>query len=98
MKETLCKSCEFSNICRTGKDSLNESKVKILGCSRYEKREIKTNGDRIRSMTDEELAEFANVDGLTPWCENHNPCPQIKNDPCDCSPCMLDWLKQEAKE
>ena len=48
-----------------------------------------TNADRIRAMTDEELAEFM-YNGCDPipatWCGNHP----------NCGACWLDWLKQEA--
>lgn len=52
----------------------------------------KTNADRIRSMTDEELAEFFD-----------NTCIEnLGKVRCDsygrCYDCMLDWLKEEAKE
>lgn len=56
-----------------------------------------TNGDSIRSMTDEELAEFITpvkcVDCHIPDCGvgeigNNKPCVER----------TLDWLKQEASE
>lgn len=52
-----------------------------------------TNADRIRNMSDEELAEVM-------------PCPYMKDpyDECvhgwhdyDCSKCKLDWLQSEAE-
>lgn len=46
-----------------------------------------TNGDRIRAMSDEELAEFNNF------------CPHIDEE-CTmkgCNACILDWLKQPAE-
>lgn len=49
-----------------------------------------TWGDKIRSMTDEELAEYMSI-----YCcshKTHDPrCQQFK----DCGLCWLDWLKQE---
>ena len=55
----------------------------------------KTNADRIRSMTNEELAEFLLRK------EHHCPGGSISNN-CvgheTCEGCWLDWLKQEAKE
>ena len=52
----------------------------------------KTNADRIRAMSDEELAEFLN---------NQNFC--ARNFDCEkgmrpCRECNLDWLRQEAEE
>lgn len=55
-----------------------------------------TNADRIRAMTDEELAEFLwNVDhnGLDEFC-NKNPCPPNES----CTECMLEWLKKEVED
>ena len=94
MAETICESCEFVTLCRAGRDSLNGSKVKILGCSRYEKKPIKTNADRIRAMTDEELVEqFAVEMGF---------CCPVEGIDCslepDCRVCFARWLKQEAME
>ena len=53
-----------------------------------------TNSDRIRSMTDEELADFLNEVNMTS-CS----CAMGKS-PCDAKdcPCWLDWLKEEVKE
>ena len=51
-----------------------------------------TNADRIRSMTDEELAEWMR-DIMSGWCPKRTSL-------CDgnCKKCTLDWLRQEAKE
>lgn len=49
-----------------------------------------TNGDRIRSMTDEELA-------VTLMCPNEMGMAEIKCDHSDdknCCRCLLDWLNQ----
>ena len=52
----------------------------------------KTNADRIRAMTDEEIARVFTSDLCELLC--HSPCT------CDseCESHMLDWLKQEVKE
>ena len=56
------------------------------------KDEKPSNADRIRAMTDEELAEYMSI-----YCcshKTHDPrCQQFK----DCGLCWLDWLKQEAQ-
>lgn len=53
---------------------------------------IITNADRIRAMSDEELAEYMSI-----YCcshKTHDPrCQQFK----DCGLCWLDWLKKEAE-
>jgi hypothetical protein len=61
-----------------------------------------TEADRIRSMTDEELAEFAagTGQGCAPG-KNLVECSfEHKDGPveADCRKCWLDWLKEEAKE
>lgn len=60
-----------------------------------------TNADRIRQMSDQELARL-----FEPLCMNASEickeeityeCPQIYTD-VKCSECWLDWLKQEVQE
>lgn len=52
-----------------------------------------TNADRIRAMSDEELA---NIMAGTPICkERYMDCLK---DGRDCEPCLLEWLKQPAEE
>lgn len=57
----------------------------------------KTIADRIRAMTDEDLAEFLEkVGGCGPsfdkeYCNNVNGCPEGIN-------CWLDWLRQEESD
>lgn len=56
-----------------------------------------TNADRIRSMSDEELAKWLNeTDGLF-TCGD---CIQFNNHPCDndCKKHCLEWLQQPAEE
>lgn len=58
-----------------------------------------TNADRIRSMTDEELAEWF-YSGDLPWCnfeEDVVPCP-YEEMPDPCEHCLLNWLKEEVRE
>ena len=53
-----------------------------------------TNADRIRAMTDEELAEFLNTVN-TEFCSSvmgKSPC---RAENC---PCWLEWLKEEATD
>ena len=56
----------------------------------------KTNADRIRAMTDDELADMFDkeVSGgvICPPNHTHKYCAAG-----DCQKCWLDWLKQEAK-
>jgi hypothetical protein len=52
---------------------------------------LKTNADRIRNMSDEELAE---------WINTKNACRQCANELCtkeSCTNGILQWLKSEAE-
>ena len=51
----------------------------------------KTNADRIRSKTDEELADLLSGENIYPWCLKE-PCPE------ECRECILSWLKEEVKD
>lgn len=53
-----------------------------------------TNADRIRSMTDEELA-------IHMMCPNDTGLAEIecdKSDSCNCYECLLNWLRAESEE
>ena len=55
-----------------------------------------TNGDKIRSMTDEELADWLGI-----YCNGQTA--QEVGKPCvsgmgSCEECWLDWLKQECEQ
>lgn len=50
-----------------------------------------TNADRLRAMSDEELAEFMADNCGCPV----DKCPHL-DDEKDCGQCWADWLKQEA--
>ena len=61
-------------------------------CGLFKQKQI-TNADRIRSMTDEELANmwFSYVD--CGECPMHRECNML---PQDCLRLALEWLKEEA--
>ena len=59
-----------------------------------------SNADRIRAMTDEELAAWF-FSGDFPWCvyeEDVVPCTYEDIPVHPCERCLLNWLKQEAVE
>lgn len=68
----------------------------------FKSKENQTNADRIRSMTDEELAEFL---AETVWrlgeniisCKNSPLYPECVDDMCYECPCYLEWLKSPRK-
>ena len=49
-----------------------------------------TNAQKIRSMSDEELAKK-----LQYMCPDSGECEKMSN---DCKACWLDWLNQSAEE
>lgn len=54
----------------------------------------KTNADRIRSMSDDELAKFLNE----PFCDKRT-LEECTISYCGvCDQCVLDWLQQPAEE
>ena len=57
---------------------------------------ILTNADRIRSMSDEELAELF-ADNDCGYCRIHDFC-FAKGCQINCEDVWLDWLKQEVKD
>lgn len=52
---------------------------------------INTNADRVRSMTDEELAAFIDYKRV---CPPANEYPEVCD---DCNACWLEWLQQPAE-
>lgn len=76
--------------CKKYYDSYDDSKADE--CESYEP---KTNADKIRNMTNEELAEFF----FEPNQEFCRKCKYLGSD-CDglyCKESMLEWLKQTAE-
>lgn len=64
-------------------------------CCRCDSR--KTNADRIRNMSDEELAESNLCPHMVNWKRgNYGTCVH-PNDKDACKKCMLDWLQSEAE-
>ena len=52
-----------------------------------------TNADRIRAMSDEELAEL--IDRETDSCAPTGDCEKMSR---DCKACWLEWLQQPVEE
>ena len=81
-----CKNCKKQGCSLSGKDHEMSFECKAyIG---------KTNADRLRSMTDEELAEMMspNDSGCPPIMRGGTSClGQIS-----CGECWLDWLKEEV--
>ena len=95
MSESICIQCAFQHLCPHGIKSQSEN-VRVTGCSCY-KRQTNTNSDRIRAMSDEELARFFCDEYGCPIGRGYPDCGETPTDPV-CMGCWLDWLKQEAEE
>lgn len=59
----------------------------------YEPPQPKTNADKLRNMTDEELAKLIADD----WCDVIN-CPEAPFCNGNCVKHILNWLKEEVKD
>ena len=66
-----------------------------------------TNADRIRSMSDEELAELLysiqNLEDKVKFCKNKIECDNILDSGKEildnmCKQCLVDWLQSEVEE
>lgn len=84
MSESICLQCENKRICKTGIHQPSAN-VTVNGCSRFEQKEKQTNADRIRAMSDEELADW--VWGAETAGRAYGPRGKKA---------WLDWLKQEV--
>lgn len=79
-----CDNCYYCDI-------LNDRGIAPTG---YEEAKKQTNADKIRAMSDEELATFLyHAWNNASWCMVKDHCP----DEDSCFPCWLDWLKQECE-
>ena len=69
----------------------------IVGCKHCGVHITKhTNADRIRAMTDEELAHFISEDYYVPHCPISGLC-LVEGEHEGCEECWLIWLKQECE-
>lgn len=74
--------------------SFADRDMPVIGAFLKEQKKPQTNADRIRSMTDEDLA-------VSMMCPNENGLAEIdcdKNDNCNCYECLLKWLRAESEE
>ena len=84
MRDSICNDCAKRTRCDMAE--IGRSPLAISACYGYEKGNP-TNADRIRAMTDEELAAWlADHPVVSEYDENN---PQHK--------AWLDWLRQEAQ-
>ena len=73
---------------------------KMVDCSQYKPGRVLTNADRIRAMTDEELAEFISrieIGDFGPQVYGKTFC-DLCSGQYECDNCRLWWLQQPAEE
>lgn len=89
-----CCDCEFKNRC----DETEKVLTSFVKCYKRDRllkeQKTQTNADKIRSMTDEELADF--LDKCEGKGYQDSSITPINEDGYHMD--MLDWLKQPAKE
>lgn len=86
--------CKYPNEVCANMTVLNEvAYCDSVPCSLKDELPKQTNADRIRSMTDEELADF--LDNLCLVKADFH-CEECNN-PLNCDVCYLDWLQSEAE-
>lgn len=74
--------------------SLMDRDTGVVGAFLRDSKKLQTNADRIRAMSDEELA-------MTMMCPNENGLAEIecdKSDSCNCYECLLKWLREKVEE
>ena len=90
-RKSICFNCEHSSYCKNALLYDDESSIVMKGCSRFEEKRKQTNADRIRSMTDEELAKWlvrveAQILRVQPMLERF----ALEKD-------WLEWLQKECE-
>ena len=88
MKNIKCKNCKnlVNDWCDVKCDSPDTELVR--NCTGFEQM---TNGDRIRAMSDEELAKFLDD------CNSHGCVCPARDCRATCYECIVDLLKQPAE-
>ena len=91
MTDSICLRCNHKRYCETGVTQPSENSY-VTGCSRFEPKPPQTNADKIRAMTDEEMAGWLIV--VEKAILYHQPTLDLAALRKD----WLDWLKQEVTE
>ena len=81
-----CGSCIGKTLCGEPEDTALVCVDRVIG-------KPMTNADRIRAMSDEELAEL--IDRETDSCAPTGDCEKMSR---DCKACWLEWLQQQSGE
>lgn len=73
--------------------SFADRDMPVIGAFLRDQKKPQTNADRIRSMTDEELAEV-----LFGSCIEHMGVEECSHPEEACKSCVLEWLRAESEE
>ena len=73
--------------------SFADRDMPVIGAFLRDQKKPQTNADRIRSMTDEDLAEV-----LFGSCIEHMGVEECSHPEEACKSCVLDWLRAESEE
>ena len=97
MKNKTCGECKYhiGTRCNLPKETFIVM-PEIEACRHFTQKPKMTNGDKIRQMSDEELAEFINSTDPHGYMCRYCVTENCKNQTCCAG--VLAWLKQEAKE
>lgn len=87
--------------------SFADRDMPVIGAFLRDQKKPQTNADRIRSMTDEELAELLyslqteDLDGM--FCKTEDKCEEMMDSGDEipksmCKQCLVKWLKSESEE
>ena len=85
-----CETCKFDNVC----DFSGTFRNNVRECRTYEQKEQQTWGNKIRAMSDEELAEFLSHYMSCAYCDAGDREHGCK----DCKTLLMQLLKSEVKE
>ena len=85
-----CKTCEFQFFCAMPDFVRNDLKR----CKVYQEKKLQSQADRIRAMSDEELAKI--LFGSCLEVMGREQCNSFHNEGCE--KCVVQWLKSEVKE
>lgn len=85
-----CKGCKY--------ELEKEDSEYCTGCTQnaVDKYTRKTNADDLRSMTDEELADFLSVNVFCDCCSINDKCDAYQED--SCKNVFIKWLQSKAEE
>lgn len=79
----------------------------VVAFNKQKKANVRTNGDRLRAMSDEELATvlygFVDLDSKINYCKNKPECGDLLDTedgiPTEmCINCLCEWLRRPAEE